>query len=153
MRRRTFVIGLAALPLLGACGGSPAGVDTAALTPVAVAMVAAELLSPELRTLSEHGQSAYRYAAANTDTLRHIPCYCGCGSFHKSVSDCFVHARRADGTVEWDMHGSGCKICQNVVLDSVAMLGQGRPLRGIRAAIDAAYRQYGEPTEAEPVVE
>lgn len=151
MRRRTFVVGLAALPLLGACGAGPRRPGAAGTTPVAVAMAAAELLSPELRALPARAQSAYRYAAANTATLRHIPCYCGCGAFHKSVGDCFVRALRPDGTVEWDMHGSGCTICQNVALDSVALLGQGRPLREIRAAVDAAYRQYGEPTEPEPI--
>jgi hypothetical protein len=36
-------------------------------------------------------REAYRFAIANRDTLRYIPCYCGCGSEgHTSNASCYV---------------------------------------------------------------
>lgn len=53
-------------------------------------------------------REAYQFALANQDTLKYIPCYCGCGrEGHTSVKDCFVQEVRADGTVIWDEMGFG----------------------------------------------
>jgi Protein of unknown function with PCYCGC motif len=36
-------------------------------------------------------REAYRFAIANRDTLRYIPCYCGCGSEgHTSNASCYL---------------------------------------------------------------
>lgn len=36
-------------------------------------------------------REAYRFAIANRDTLKYIPCYCGCGSEgHTSNASCYV---------------------------------------------------------------
>ncbi|HEU4324378.1 MAG TPA: PCYCGC motif-containing (lipo)protein [Roseiflexaceae bacterium] len=150
MRRRSFLIGLAAGPLiLSGCGeGQSAG------TGIGQANLAALPPLPSfVQGLPAQVGAAYRTALAHADALRHIPCYCGCGPTHKSVADCFVRERRSDGTVEWDVHGSACGICQGVALDSARMLDQGRRLPEIYAAIDAAYRSYGPPTQAEPIVD
>lgn len=47
---------------------------------------------PELRAL-------YEFAARRPDVLHYLPCYCGCGSVHRSNHHCFIDAVRADGTV------------------------------------------------------
>lgn len=48
-------------------------------------------------------QEAYRYAVANADALRYIPCYCGCGrSGHTSNRDCYIREVRPDGTLVLD---------------------------------------------------
>lgn len=36
-------------------------------------------------------REAYRFAITNRDTLRYIPCYCGCGSEgHTSNASCYI---------------------------------------------------------------
>lgn len=52
-------------------------------------------------------QNAYRYAVAQPDALRTIPCYCGCeGVGHRHNGDCYVQARHSDGTVTFTSHGA-----------------------------------------------
>jgi hypothetical protein len=48
-------------------------------------------------------QADYRFAVANPDVLRYIPCYCGCvNQGHTSNHDCYVQEERSDGTVVLD---------------------------------------------------
>src|SRR5688500_6952767 len=48
-------------------------------------------------------QEAYRYAVANPDLIRCMPCFCGCGGQgHRSNLDCYVREYRADGSVLLD---------------------------------------------------
>ena len=50
---------------------------------------------------------AYRYAAANGDTLQYIPCFCGCGKIgHRSNADCYVAERLPDGAITFTNHGA-----------------------------------------------
>lgn len=52
-------------------------------------------------------QEAYRWAVENSDTLRYIPCYCGCvQSGHTSNLDCYVE-KFGEPTVTLDVHGFG----------------------------------------------
>ena len=53
-------------------------------------------------------QAAYVYAAANPQTLRFIPRYCGCvAAGHVSNLDCYVNEARRDGWLVLDPHGFG----------------------------------------------
>jgi hypothetical protein len=48
-------------------------------------------------------QGAYRFAVANPDVLKYIPCFCGCvNQGMTSNHDCYVKESRADGTVILD---------------------------------------------------
>lgn len=48
-------------------------------------------------------QDLYRYAAANQDVLKWLPCFCGCvGQGHASNFDCFVKQVRGDGSIVLD---------------------------------------------------
>jgi hypothetical protein len=48
------------------------------------------LLPKDIRSAPEEVREAYRFAIANRDTLRYIPCYCGCGSEgHTSNASCY----------------------------------------------------------------
>lgn len=48
-------------------------------------------------------QELYRYAAANQDVLKWLPCFCGCVDLgHTSNSDCFVKQFRGDGSIVLD---------------------------------------------------
>jgi uncharacterized protein with PCYCGC motif len=63
-----------------------------------------EAILPEgLRYASDEIREAYRFAAANRDTLRYIPCYCGCGEQgHTSNASCYVKDNSPPGKLEFD---------------------------------------------------
>jgi len=49
------------------------------------------LLPKDIRSAPEDVREAYRFAVANRDTLRYIPCYCGCGADgHISNASCYI---------------------------------------------------------------
>jgi len=49
------------------------------------------LLPKDIRSAPEDVREAYRFAVANRDTLRYIPCYCGCGADgHTSNASCYI---------------------------------------------------------------
>jgi hypothetical protein len=49
------------------------------------------LLPKDIRSAPDDVREAYRFVIANRDTLRYIPCYCGCGSEgHTSNASCYV---------------------------------------------------------------
>jgi len=53
-------------------------------------------------------QEAYRFAVANPELLKVIPCYCGCEMFqHRDNYACYVDEVKPDGTVVYSDHGLG----------------------------------------------
>ena len=49
------------------------------------------VLPTDIRGAPAEVREAYRFAIANRETLRYIPCYCGCGSEgHTSNASCYV---------------------------------------------------------------
>ena len=62
----------------------------------------------EFLQLPAETQSLYRYAAANHDVLRYIPCFCGCvNAGHGSNFDCYVREAFPDGRVRLDTMSFG----------------------------------------------
>lgn len=58
-----------------------------------------------VRSASPQAQEAYRFAVANPELLKHIPCYCGCNAIgHQNNFDCYVDA--LDPVVEFDNHAA-----------------------------------------------
>jgi Protein of unknown function with PCYCGC motif len=54
-------------------------------------LAAESVLPTDIRSAPDEVREAYRFAIANRDTLRYIPCYCGCGSEgHTSNASCYV---------------------------------------------------------------
>ena len=50
-----------------------------------------KLLPPDISKAPAEVREAYRFAIFNRDTLRYIPCYCGCGAEgHTSNASCYV---------------------------------------------------------------
>ena len=48
-------------------------------------------LAPDIRRASTKIRDAYRFAIANQQILRYIPCYCGCGDEgHTSNASCYL---------------------------------------------------------------
>jgi hypothetical protein len=74
-----------------------------------------ETLSPGrfpayLKDANPKAREMYRFAVANGETLRYIPCYCGCGNpriGHKSNADCYVAERFPDGRITFTSHAVG----------------------------------------------
>jgi Protein of unknown function with PCYCGC motif len=49
------------------------------------------ILPADIRRAPDDVREAYRFAIANRDTLRYIPCYCGCGADgHTSNASCYI---------------------------------------------------------------
>jgi Protein of unknown function with PCYCGC motif len=71
--------------------------------------LAPEVILPEgLRYASDEIREAYRFAAANRDILRYIPCYCGCGEQgHTSNASCYVKDSSPPGKLEFDAMSVG----------------------------------------------
>ena len=73
-----------------------------------IRLAPAASLPPTMQNAPTNVREAYQFALANRDTLKKIPCYCGCGAEgHQSVKDCFVQDVRPDGTIVWDTMGLG----------------------------------------------
>ena len=52
---------------------------------------------------SQHVQEAYRFAIDNRETLRWIPCFCGCGhKGHTSNAACYIKDVKPDGSIVFD---------------------------------------------------
>lgn len=93
--RRRFLIGLATLPVLTACGRGSSSSDSEL-----VAWPSQDRWPPIFYQASPEAQEAYRYAAAHPEILQYFPCYCGCGEQgHRSVLDCSIEEFRPDGSV------------------------------------------------------
>jgi hypothetical protein len=86
--RRSFLVTVALtigtivlLPLLNR--GSFAAAHRYKLAPESI-------LPPDIRKAPDEVREAYRFALANRDVLRYIPCYCGCGEQgHTSNASCY----------------------------------------------------------------
>ena len=87
MKRRDFLAkGLvtAGAMMLAGCRGFEAAEHRYKLASESV-------LPTDIRGAPAEVREAYRFAIANRETLRYIPCYCGCGSEgHTSNASCYV---------------------------------------------------------------
>ncbi len=88
--RRSFLTTTALLsvtavfPALSGCRrSSGAGAHRYVLAPESI-------LPADIERAPQKVREAYRFALANRDVLRHIPCYCGCGAEgHTSNASCY----------------------------------------------------------------
>ena len=87
MNRRDFLtkgLATAGAMMLAGCRGFEAAEHRYKLASESV-------LPTDIRTAPAEVREAYRFAIANRETLRYIPCYCGCGSEgHTSNASCYV---------------------------------------------------------------
>ena len=87
MNRRNFLIrGLLAAGTITTvgCRGFKAAERRYELAPENV-------LPADIAKAPDEVREAYRFAIVNRDTLRYIPCYCGCGSEgHTSNASCYI---------------------------------------------------------------
>ncbi len=96
-----MILALVAMALL-ASGCAP-GAGASRAREIELAPISS--LPPELAGVAPRIQEAYRFALANREILRQIPCYCGCGQVgHASNLDCYVQQVNPDGSVVFDRH-------------------------------------------------
>jgi hypothetical protein len=89
-------------------------------------------------------QQAYQFAAANPDSMKQIPCYCGCGAMgHTSNYSCYVQIVDASGTITFDNHALGCSICVDITQDVMRLQREGKSIQEIKAYVDNTYSKYG----------
>jgi hypothetical protein len=123
--------------VLAGCSGNEAGGESSHLASL-------ESMPEEVQDAPVTVQQAYQFAAANPAVLTEIPCYCGCGSMgHTSNYACYVAGQNADGSLQFDEHALGCSICVDITLDTMRLMGEGKPVSEIRAYIDTTYALYG----------
>jgi len=127
-----FLIGLLALTGLSACSSG-----------AHLNMMPMEEMSPEVLASPMIVQSSYRFAAANPDIMKDIPCYCGCDSLgHTSNYDCYVSSVNADGSITFEEHGLNCLTCVNITQDVMKILREGKSPGEARDYVNATYGKY-----------
>lgn len=157
MVRLTLVLVLLLTLLLSACAiepetgehtGMAATPDASVVTGHGHPLAPAEDMPEMVRAADTRTQEAYRFAAANPDAAREVPCYCGCvGLGHTSSYDCYVAGEQAGGGLTFDMHAVNCTVCVDITQDQMRLLDQGDPPDTISAYLAENYAQYGPPTE------
>ena len=99
MYRRDFLskgLKIAGMIMLAGCRGFAASERRYELAPE-------NLLPSDISRAPDEVRVAYRFAIANRDTLRYIPCYCGCGSEgHTSNASCYVKDDSTPGNLQFD---------------------------------------------------
>ena len=99
--RRAFLIrGLALTGLLGS--GAISRLWSAPNT-ARYKLAPESVLAPDIRRAPIDVREAYRFAIANQETLRYIPCYCGCGEQgHTSNASCYLQKSSTPGNLVFD---------------------------------------------------
>ena len=100
-----------------------------------------------VRALPTDWQAAYKFALARPDVIGWMPCNCGCGADgHRSNLDCFFD-RRESGEITFQEHGSFCDICVETSNLAAKLLGEGKSMVEIRAAVDKTFGGGGHSTD------
>ncbi len=143
--KRSFLLLPFVLILLGAslsaCGGS-SNRQNPSTSNLEMAPMAG--MPDEVQQAPVSVQQAYQYAVANPDTLKQIPCYCGCGTMgHASNYACYVSGVASDGKISFDPHALGCSICVDITQDVMRLKQAGKSTTDVRAYVDQTYAKYG----------
>jgi hypothetical protein len=127
--------------VLSACSGTAAA---SGKSPTTLNMVPMAQMSPEIQQAAVTVSDAYRFAVANPDILKKVPCYCGCGAAgHTSNYSCFVQEIKPSGEIVFDHHALGCSICVDIAQNVMQLTRDGKTPQEIRVQIDKTYSQYG----------
>ncbi len=134
-----FVVVLPLVTGLTGCSTPAQASSTQGLT-----MAPMSQMSMDIQQAPSRVSDAYRFAVANPDALKNVPCYCGCGAVgHTSNYSCYVDATKPSGQITFDTHALGCGICVDITTDVMKYTQQGKSPQEIRAAIDQTFSQYG----------
>jgi len=130
-----LLVGFILVTILPACSASPAE---------GLSMASMDGMPAEVKASPATVQQAYRFAVANPELMKQIPCYCGCGAMgHTSNYSCYVSSVDASGAVTYDHHALGCSLCVDITQDTMRLLKQGKSAQEIKAYVDSNYSKYG----------
>src|SRR5512144_1936543 len=83
-----------------------------------LAMASMDGMPPDIKSAPVAVREGYQFAVANPDTLKKIPCYCGCGNMgHTSNYSCYVEGVDSAAKITYDTHALGCSICVDITQD------------------------------------
>lgn len=112
-------------------------------------VVQSNLISDEFNHLPHYVQNAapevqvaYQFAIDHPETLKQIPCYCGCEKTlgHKHNLDCYISGFNPDGSVaDYRDHAVYCAVCVDTTQMVIKMTGEGKSIQEIHDAVDAKY--------------
>ena len=109
-----------------------------------LSMMPLDQMPDEVQSAPVSVQQAYQFASANPDTMKQIPCYCGCGAMgHTSNYSCYIQSADANGNITFDNHALGCSICVDITQDVMRLQREGKSIQDIRAYVDTTYSKYG----------
>ena len=109
-------------------------------------MMSMDEMSAEVKAASVDVQKAYRFAAANPDVMKTIPCYCGCDSLgHTSNYDCYVSQVDEYGWITFEEHGLACSTCVDITEDVMNMLWDGKSPEQAQAYVETTYGKLAPP--------
>jgi len=109
-------------------------------------------LPTQIKSAPANVKEAYRFAVANPELMKEIPCFCGCvAGGHKSNYACYVNEDgSAAGILQYDDHALGCGICVDITLDVMKMTREGKTLEQMQAVINQRYGSFGPSTDGSP---
>lgn len=135
-----FLISILSLNLLTGCSGKQANSSN----PADLSMASMDSMPTNVKSAPVMVQQAYQFAVANPDTMKQIPCHCGCGSMgHTSNYSCYVQDVDSQGKVTFDEHALGCSICVDITQDVMRLLKEKKSVQEIRSYVDSTYSKYG----------
>jgi len=112
--------------------------------PDAYALASLDKMPEEVQSSPRSVQEAYQFAVENSDALKEVPCYCGCGGMgHTSNYSCYVAGEESSGEFVFDGHALGCSICVDITQDTMRMLEEGKSIPEIKAEINDIYSAFG----------
>ncbi len=107
-------------------------------------MMPMDKMPAEVQSAPSVVQASYQFAAANPETMKAIPCYCGCGNIGQTSNySCYVKGVDAGGKITWDDHALGCSLCVDITQDAMRLSGEGKSPPEIKAYVDSTYGKYG----------
>src|ERR1051326_8087907 len=88
-------------------------------------MMPMDQMPTEVQTAPVVVQQAYQFASANSEIMKSIPCYCGCGNIgHTSNYSCYVSHVDEKGSITFDHHALGCSICVDITRSEERRVGK-----------------------------
>lgn len=117
---------------------------SAGQTEHALHMADAQELPAEMQHADPRTTDAYRFAVANPEPLKNVPCFCGCAAVgHTSNYDCYIADAPNNGKLVFESHALGCQICVDITQDVMRMTAEGRAPPQIQRTIINTYSQFG----------
>ncbi len=135
---------LAPAVLVTGCSSNPASANNNSGDMAGMKMAPMSALPQEMQSAPTSVSEAYRFAVANPDALKNVPCYCGCGAMgHTSNYSCYIKNVNADGKVVFDKHALGCSVCVDIAQMVMKLTREGKSPGQIHEQVVATFSSFG----------